>query len=56
MWREPLGEAAFTPDFAFIDLNLEFQRGTDSDWWFVDRVHLTDQGYRIAAAAIARAL
>jgi len=52
-YREALSETCEKHAIPFFDMNADFRVAKDTDWLFVDRIHLTDKGNLRAASMIA---
>ena len=53
--RQDVAEICSSLRIPFVDLNAEEAFASDT-WLFVDRVHLTDEGYRLTAALLKERL
>ena len=53
MCIQALREVCERNDVRFFDMNSS-QEFRNKEWLFVDRVHLTDRGYELAAAALVK--
>lgn len=54
-YRRDMAEVCSSLEVPFLDLNAEEAFTADS-WLFVDRIHLTDQGYRLTATLLKERL